>query len=69
MRIRNFQCSSIHNIFGCVETHGGVMVDCYAQNGTDVFSLTQLFILVVLCYDLCTDQSNGLRRWFRNQEG
>ena len=59
-------CSSIHIVFGCVGIQGDAKADFQAQNGTDVFSLIQLFVTMVLCCDFCTNQSNGMRR-FCNQ--
>ena len=64
-----FLCSSIHNVFGYAEIQGGAKTDFYAQNDTDVVSLIQLFVLVVFCCDLCTNQLNWLKRWFCNQVG
>ena len=62
-------CRSTHDIFGCVEIQGDAMADCPAQNGADIFSLIQFFILVVLDSDLYTDQSIGFMEWFCNQAG
>ena len=62
-------CSSIHSVSGFVEIQGDAMADYWTQNGIDVFSFFQLFVLVLLCCDLCTDQLNGLRQWFCNQAG